>query len=230
MFGDVLDLALSPIRIGGGLGTEMTEEALKDRALATLSDRSVLLTLTDCGAGRLAILNADLEQSNLAFLPAFLPLIGELTSAVLPTSGSISETECGRPLVRLLPADLSITDNVIAGPSDDWAEIAEGYGSWEATGTGMIWNWSDPSEKGVYEATLEDSVIFKVAITTPASESDLKSLDAGVLDAKGTSDRQIGFRNVRDSGDDKDRLWNWLLVACVLGLVGEVCALRIFQT
>lgn len=230
VFGDVLDLALAPVRIGGGLGTEMTEEALQDRVLAKLSDQTALVTLSDCGAGKLAVLNADLEQSNLAFLPAFLPIVGELTSSVLRSSGSVVESPCGATMVRRLPGNLSIEDEVIAGPAEDWAEIAEGYGNWEATGSGMIWNWPEPDQLGVYQAVLRDQVIFKVAVTTPASESDLKTLDATALDAVGKSERRIGFRNVRDGVDDKDRLWNWLLVACVLGLVGEVCTLRVFQT
>ncbi|MCA9138493.1 MAG: BatA and WFA domain-containing protein [Planctomycetales bacterium] len=230
VFGDALDLALAPIRVGGGLGTELTEESLQDRILARLSDQTALLTMSDCGAGRLAILNLDLEQSNLPVLTAFLPLVGELTTAVLPASGSISETICGRPLVKLLPEDLSIEDDVIAGPTNDWAEIAEGYGNWEASGSGMIWNWPHPDSRGVYQATLNSRVIFQVAVSTPSAESDLKSLDAKVLDVEGKSDQRIGFRNVRDGNEDKDRLWNWLLVACLIGLVLEVCTLRVFQT
>ena len=230
VFGDVLDLAVAPIRIGGGLGTELSDEALQDRVLATLSDQTALLTLSDSGAGRLAILNADLEQSNLAILPAFLPLMGELTAAVLPASGSVSESPCGNPMVRLLPSELSIEDDVIAGPADDWAEIAEGYGNWEATGTGVIWNWVTPDQEGVYQADLDGRVIYKVAITAPASESNLISLDQGSLDLQGQSDQRIGFRDARDGGDNKDRLWNWLLVACAIGLILEVCTLRVFQT
>ena len=42
-----------------------------------------------CGAGTLAILNADLGASNLPTSSAFVPLIGELTSAPARTSGSI---------------------------------------------------------------------------------------------------------------------------------------------
>lgn len=230
VFGDALDLALAPIRVGGGLGTELTEESLQDRVLAKLSDQTALLTVADCGAGKIAIVNMDLEQSNLPVLPAFLPLMGELTESVLASSGSISETVCGRPLVKLLPDDLSIEDDVIAGPTSDWAEIAEGYGNWEATGSGMIWNWPRPDQRGVYQAALNNRVIYQVAVTTPAAESDLKSLNATVLDVEGKSDQRIGFRNVRDGGDNKDRLWNWLLVACVIGLVLEVCTLRVFQT
>jgi hypothetical protein len=133
-------------------------------------------------------------------------------------------------MVRLLPGDLSISDDVIAEPAGDWPESPDGYGSWEATGTGMIWNWTTPDQSGVYQAVLDDSILYQVAVTTPAAESDLKSLESGTLDTQGTSNQRIGFRNVRDSGDDKDRLWNWLLVACLLGLVLEVCVLRVFQT
>jgi len=72
--------------------------------------------------------------------------------------------------------------------------------------------------------------MLAVAVTTPASESDLSTLDAGVIDNTTSGARPLGFRDARDAADDKDRWWNWLLVACVLGLVSEVLALRLFRT
>ncbi|MCO8123256.1 VWA domain-containing protein [Stieleria sp. TO1_6] len=230
VFGDALDLALAPLRFGGGLATELTDQSLQDRILGSLTDQSAWLTMTDCGGGRLAIVNADLEQSNLAVQPAFLPLVGELVGSVLPAGGSGSETTCGLPMVRLLPSDISIEDDIVARPDEDWPTIASGYGSWEASGSGMVWNWAAPPERGVYEAVLDGRPRFKVAVTTPASESDLSSLQSGSLIAQGQSKDRIGFRDTGDQRENKDRWWNWLLVACVLGLVCEICTLRIFRT
>ena len=72
--------------------------------------------------------------------------------------------------------------------------------------------------------------MLAVAVATPASESDLSTLDQGVVDDTTSGARPVGFRDARDGTDEKDHWWNWLLVACVLGLVCEVVALRVFRT
>ena len=230
LFADQLDLALAPVRIGGGLDTLPTEEALQDRILASLSDRSAWVTLTSCGAGKLAIVNTDLEQSNLAFSSAFLPLLGELTSTVLAASGAKEQTNCGVPFVKRLPGQYSIDDNLIAKPSQGWHEPAEGYGTWEASATGILWNWVEPNEVGVYQVQRDGDVVYKVAVAAPASESDLTFLAAGDLDSQGGSERTVGFRGLDDDDRRNDYLWSWLLVACVIGICCEVCTLRWFRT
>ncbi|HSU67405.1 MAG TPA: BatA and WFA domain-containing protein, partial [Tepidisphaeraceae bacterium] len=78
IFGENLGAAISPLRFGGGLDSQKLDTGLSDDVLATYSDRTACLILTACGAGRIAVLNADLGQSNLAVSPVFVPLLGEV--------------------------------------------------------------------------------------------------------------------------------------------------------
>ncbi len=230
VFGDALDSAFAGVRIGGGLGTEQTEQSLKDRILAKLSDQSAMLVMTDAGDGKIAVLNADLDQSNLAVQAPFVPLLGELIGNLLARSSAETEADCGQPLVRLMPPSVDLEDQLTVRPVGDWPESPEGYGSWEASPTGVLWQWPRPDQVGAYRVQRAGETMLAVAVTTPASESDLSTLDAGVIDNTTSSARPLGFRDARDAADDKDRWWNWLLVACVLGLVSEVVALRLFRT
>ena len=230
VFGDALDSAFAGVRVGGGLGTEQTEQSLKDRILAKLSDQSAMLLMTDAGDGKIAVLNADLDQSNLAVQPPFLPLLGELIGNLLAPSSAENEADCGLPLVRLMPPSVDLEDQLAVRPIGDWPESPEGYGNWEASPTGVLWQWPRPDRVGAYGVQRDGETMLAVAVTTPASESDLSTLDAGVIDSTTDGARPVGFRDARESSDDKDHWWNWLLVACVLGLVGEVVALRIFRT
>ncbi len=230
VFGDALDSAFSGVRIGGGLGTEQTEQSLKDRILARLSDQSALLVITDAGDGKFAVLNADLDQSNLAVQPPFVPLLGELIGNLLAPSSAENEADCGQALVRLMPPQVQLEDQLIVRPDGDWPESSEGYGGWEASPTGVLWQWPRPDHVGSYKVQRGNETMLAVAVTTPASESDLTTLDRGVIDDTTSGARPIGFRDAREAADEKDYWWNWLLVACVLGLVCEVVTLRIFRT
>ncbi len=230
VFGDALDSAFAGVRLGGGLGTEQTEQALKDRILAKLSDQSAMLVMTDAGDGKIAVLNADLDQSNLAVQPPFVPLLGELIGNLLPATSSETEANCGEPLVRLMPPAVALEDQLTVRPVGDWPENADGYGSWEASPTGVLWQWPRPDQSGAYQVNRGNETMLSVAVTTPASESDLSTLDASVIDNTAAGTRPIGFRSARDGRDEKDHWWNWLLVACALGLVCEVVALRAFRT
>ena len=230
IFGDALDSAFADVRIGGGLGTKQTEQALKDRILAKLSDRSALLAVSDAGSGKIGIVNADLEQSNLAVRPPFVPLLGELISSLLPNVSSETESACGQQMVRLLPPSISLEDHLEVQPADNWPEIAEGYGTWEASPTGVMWNWPNPSTTGAFTVQRGKETTMAVAITTPPGESDLAPLDAATINISESDVRAIGFRDTRDANQENDHWWNWLLVACSLGLISEVLTLRIFQT
>ncbi len=201
VFGDALDSAFAGVRIGGGLGTEQTEQALKDRILAKLSDQSAWLVLTDAGDGKMAILNADLDQSNLPVRPPFVPLLGELIGGLLPNAAAETETDCGQPLVRLMPPSVALEDQLSVKPSGDWPENAEGYGDWEASPTGVIWQWPRPDQTGAYQVNRGGETVMAVAVTTPASESDLSALEASAIE--NTADRSTArwfSRRPRGSG------------------------------
>lgn len=230
IFGDTLDSAFGMVRIGGGLGTEQTDQALKDRVLAKLSDQSALLVVSDAADGKIVILNADLEQSNLAVKPPFVPMVGELITQLLPNRDGDTESDCGQPLVRLMPPSVTLEDKLTVQPVDDWPENAEGYGTWEASSSGVLWQWPKPNECGVYQVSRAAETMMSVAVTTPATESDLATLDADTFTATGEGTRPLGFRDARETPEDDDRWWNWLLVACLCGLFCEVAVLRMFRT
>ena len=230
VFGDALDSAFAGVRVGGGLGTQRTEQSLKDQILAKLSDQSAMLIMSDAGEGKLAILNADLEQSNLPVQPPFIPLLGELIGNLLSPSSSERESDCGQPLVRLMPPGVNLEDPLAVQPVGDWPGNESGYGGWEAAPTGVLWQWPQPDQVGAYRVQRNQETMLAVAITTPATESDLSTLDKEAIDSSVDGARPIGFRDAREANDENDHWWNWLLVACVIGLACEVAALRLFRT
>src|SRR5207253_468431 len=83
------------LRFGGGLATQRRDDGLADDVLAGFGDRSAFLVMTACGDGMLAVLNADLGASNLPSSPAFVPLIGELSSRLLGRPRSSDAVPCG---------------------------------------------------------------------------------------------------------------------------------------
>jgi hypothetical protein len=141
-----------------------------------------------------------------------------------------NEADCGQPLVRLMPPAVTLDDRLLVKPVGDWPDSAAGYGDWEASPTGVLWQWPQPDQVGAYAVERGNETMLAVAVTTPASESDLSTLDGDLIGNMGEGTRPIGFRDAREAGGDKDHWWNWLLVACLLGLVGEVIALRVSRT
>src|SRR5207247_6003032 len=104
VFGEGLAGLTGSLRFGGGLASRRLDGALADDVLASYSDRSACLVVTGCGAGTLAVLNADLAASNLPSSPAFVPLVGELTGRLLGTRRDSSALICGEPVALYLPA------------------------------------------------------------------------------------------------------------------------------
>lgn len=230
-FGDAIDAAVEGLRFGGGLRTEPTEESLAESVLATLEDQSALLVTASCGGGRLAILNADLQQSNLPVRPAFIPLLGEVTRMLMPSADTTAQSTCGRSLVRLLPKTVGPDDDLVLKPVGDWPQVESGYGDIEVSGPGMVWSWNRPSQRGIYGAFRDGSCVAQVATNIPSSESDLTILNPEEFDlnaAEGT-ERRVGFRDATENTDDEDRWWNVLLGLCVVGLFAELTALVGFR-
>src|SRR5262249_38275346 len=104
VFGDGLPALTGPLRFAGGLASRRLEGGPADGVLAWLGDRSAFLVVTSCGAGTLAVLNADLSTSNLAGSGAFVPLIGELMNRLLGRQRLTEAAPCGEPLAVYLPA------------------------------------------------------------------------------------------------------------------------------
>jgi len=105
VFGDAVTTTLAPLRFSGALASHPLEGALADDVRATYGDKSAFLVVTTCGAGTLAILNADLGASNLPTSSAFVPLIGELATLLLGRRGSQVPVACGEPFALPLPVD-----------------------------------------------------------------------------------------------------------------------------
>jgi hypothetical protein len=51
-----------------------------------------------------------------------------------------------------------------------------------------------------------------------------------VLQGRLAGSRDVGFRDQSDSNQPEDQMWTWLIVACVLGLAGEIVVLRWFHS
>ncbi|MEL6108361.1 MAG: BatA and WFA domain-containing protein [Planctomycetota bacterium] len=231
VFGDAIDGAVEDLRLGGGLRTEPTEESLADRVLATLEDQSALLVTASCGGGRFAVLNSDLQRSNLPVRPAFVPLLGELTRVLMPTVDTTAQSVCGQSLVRLLPKSVGPEDELVLKPASDWPQVESGYGSIEVSGPGMVWSWSRPSQRGLYGAYKDGECVAQIATNIAPGESDLTILDPEEFELNPTeqSERRVAFRDATESNDDEDYWWNVLLGLCVVGLFAELVALAGFR-
>lgn len=220
---------LKPVRIYGGLPTRTTAEGLRDQVLAELSDTSALLYVTGVGAGQIAVLNGDLGQSNWPVQPTFLPVISELTHALLSQRNQGLATHAGETLVASLP--VTITDSsqlqprTVEGPAPADAD----FGSWEwvASQSAVVWNWREPPGAGIYSLDLQNSAAWMIATSAPSIESDLSALDKSTLTERMNGTRMVGYASVQSEDQDSTDLWKWLIVGCLLGLISEIAALRL---
>lgn len=219
---------LGAVKFGGGLATRRTEEGLLDQVLAELSDNSTLLYRTSVGAGQLAVLNADLGQSTWPIHASFLPVLSELSGALLAGSQESQAAYCGEPLVRLLPPEIDSAERLqpvtLRGgpPADDL------YGQWEYSADQgcVVWRWSEPVGAGVYGLDAGDRLAYAVATAAPAFESDLRSLDRELITDRIAGERTVGYSRWQDDREGNDTAWSWLIVACLLGLLAEIATLR----
>jgi hypothetical protein len=232
VFGDAGASAMRAVRFGGGLATRGTKEGLQSQVLASLSDSSALLYLTACDAGQIAVLNADLEQSNWCREASFLPVIGELIETLLAGRSQPGEAFCGEPLVRLLPPEIGADAALAASVADHQSPTAAEYGRWEwsAEQGSLVWSWAEPPGAGIYQLSEKDRVVAMTATAAPPAESNLNTLDASVLQGRLAGSREVGFRSLADGTQHEDQLWNWLIVGCVLGLASEMLVLRSFRS
>jgi hypothetical protein len=117
VFGDQVSAAVAPLRFSGGLNSRRIEGGLIDDVLASYSDRSACLVSTACGAGALAVINADLARSNLPTSPVFVPLMSELVGRLLGRHRIEEAVPCGESMARYLPAEALAAEGLdITGP------------------------------------------------------------------------------------------------------------------
>lgn len=224
-FGENVGAALAPLRFAGGLDSRRLETGLADDVLATYSDRSACLAITVCGAGRLAVLNADLGQSNLAVSPLFVPLLGEVVARLVSHNGGVESAACGELAVTFLPPEQTTSAGLtITGP----AGVSTGA---LADESGLVaWRWDEAGPPGIYQVKRGENTVFALASGVSPVESDLASIEPSVL-----TDRLAGGRTVRftAAGDDQtppETAWSWIVAACIGCMLLEVATLKLFRT
>jgi hypothetical protein len=227
VFGDGLSGLIGPLRFSGGLASRRLEGGLTDDVVAAYSDRSACLVVTSCGAGALAVLNADLATSNLSVSPAFVPWIGELVGRLLGRQRLADAAACGEPLAVFLPASAGPAAGLlIIGPDGK----SEGPGQLVEESGSVLWRSASLDAPGVYQVNRDNVLVFAVAAAIPAEESDLRPLDPGVFQGRLAGGRTIHYRSAASAEEKRDTLWIWLAVACVACMLGEVVALKAFRT
>jgi len=228
IFGGELNSLMAPLRFSGGLATRRLTQGLQDDVRATLSDGSALLVATASDAGSLAVINADLEHSSLPVSPLFVPLVHELTQELLGKKRSTSEFASGEPLAVSIPisGDQTTDLSIHGGPS---AQGERGEIIFEASGP--LWKSPAAGPPGVYEVRRGDQPVAGVAVVVPAEEGDLRTLSADVLEGRLAGGRDVRFHAWSpEEGEEKDQLWAWLAAGCLLCVLGELAALRLFRT
>jgi hypothetical protein len=226
-FGEDVTAALSPLRFSGGLSSRRLEGGLADDVLASYSDRSAALVLTTCGAGALAVLNADLSQSNLPSSGAFVPMIGELVGRLLSQRRSDDAAPCGEPLAAYLPAEAGAAAGLTI-VSDDPKQTNLGAVSDE--GSFVLWRWESAGPPGIYSVKRDPATVFALATAAPALESDLEPIDPDLLTARLAGGRTVSYQSATNDPQTKDSAWSWFLVACAGCMLCEFLVLRLFRT
>jgi hypothetical protein len=228
VFGEDLPAALGPLRFGGGLATERDESGLLDDIVATYGDRSAALVVSNCGAGALGVLNADLDESNLPGSAAFVPLLAELANRLMGRHGSEAAAASGEPLTRDLPPDAGVAAGLeVRGPAD--AGPAN-LGSLSDEGSFVLWHADAAGPPGVYEVKRDGATVFAAAAVIPPGESDLAPTDPNALTGRLAGARAVSFQSAGEDTQQRDDTWAWVLAACCGCLLCEIGALLAFRT
>lgn len=231
IFGEQAMAAMQTVRIGGGLATGSLESGLRDQVLAELSDSSAFMFLTSCDAGSVAVINADLDQSNWCSQPSFFPILNELVNALYANRNLNQEAFGGEAMVRQLSSRLPAEATLTCEAADMRSLPSTELGTWEwnAQQNGFVWAWPVPVGPGSYQLRYLRETVMATAVAAPAIESDPKTLAPEVLKGRLAGSRQIGVRDASSPDQRSDQWWNWLIVACLLGLASEIVLLRWFK-
>lgn len=234
VYGDNLNQVLSVLRFSGGLASRRLNSGLAEDILASYNDRSAALVLTSCGAGTLAVLNADLGDSNLgspgADAAKVLPvLVYELVERMARHSGQTGPIYCGEPAVLALPPEAGAGAGLkIVGPAGaDENQLGQLIDDPEG---GIDWRLSGDATAGVYQVLRDGVPVYAVAIELPPDESDLRAIDRELFSGRLSGGRSVHFEKSQSDQDRRDDTWPWLAAACVLCMLGEIAALRLFRT
>jgi hypothetical protein len=231
IFGEEASAILAPIRFSGGLSSRRVEGALLDDVLANYNDQSACLVVTACGAGAVAVLNADLAASTLPSSPAFVPIVGELTSHLLGRDRSPEAVACGEPLaVYLPPAASPVVGLRIESHSGSTIVDSETLGDLHEESVGVMWHSSAVGPPGIYDVKRGTQTVFAISAAIPAEESDLTAISAEVLTDRLAGGRHVRFRSAFQDDRPRDDAWTWLAVMSLCFVFAEIIGLRLFKS
>lgn len=223
IFGDAIEASINDLRFSGGLDSRNTADSVEEEVLARLSDQSALMFVSKVAAGNLCIVNADLNRSTLTGHLAFVPLLNELVSHLLDTTGQREAAFCGESLTRVLPIDSKYSEQIIFQPN----EMAGGL---RGSGEGTV--WSTPVAVGPIVTTVShnEELLYAVATTIPPEESDLRVLDGETLTTRLASGKTTRFQSGSQDMSSTDFGWVWAGVAVLILMILEVVCLTWFKT
>ena len=230
-FGDSLKVTTASWRFAGGLPTRTLAGAGVDSVAATLSDRSALLYFTQVGAGKLAVLNADLAKSNVAFQAGFVPLLIETINRLSSADGSAAGTVAGNPIVRALPADVGNRDelSIQRDGSDD--DAATQGGRILNQDSMLVWSWPTTTKTGVYRvADANEKTLWAEAVRSDPAEQDLRTISEDVMVSRLSGGRELQFQKAGGDGPQTDTLWVWAALAMLGCVVTELGTLIFFRS
>lgn len=234
VFGDELAAALRSLSFRGGLVSRPSPDGLAEDVRGVLSDQSAFMVVTAVGRGRLAVLNADLERSNLGRTPILLPLLGELVTNELASRRSIERAfSCGEPFVVSLPVgEERRGDLAVVGPDGGSKLSSETMGEFRGTPAGVVWEVPAAGSPGVYYVTLDDRPIAAITTAIPEAESDLRVLSKSVLESRLAGGRRVSYSAslTTESTEQQDDTWVWFAAGCLLCMLAEMTILKLFRS
>lgn len=230
IFGDETPAIISPLRFGGGLASRRLEGALLDDVCAVYNDQSACLLITGCGAGSLAVLNAELSASNLPSSPAFVPLIGELVAHLLGPNRSQDTIFSGEPFAALLPSEASPVSGLRIEPPSTIVTEAGSLGELHDESVGVVWQAAAAGPPGTYTVQRGDQIVYAQASTIPPDEADLATLAGDLLTTRLSGGRDVAYRSALDVEDSRDDLWSKLAVICLICVFAEFLGLKLFRS
>jgi hypothetical protein len=224
--GELMPMVAGDLRFSRGLSSHRLDGGLMDDVLATYSDRSACLVVTPCGAGNIAVLNADLMASNLPASPLFVPLVEEVSGRLMAVSDSVDAAPCGEPLEQYLPSECGpaagLAIDSSAGGQNDAGTLTDGS-------AGALWHADASPAPGTYQIKRGEVPVFALATAAPASQSDLQTIDPATLTTRLAAGRRVEYASA-GTLPPSDNAWAWLLVVCCGCLISEVVVLKLFRT
>jgi hypothetical protein len=229
VFGEDATAIVAPLRFGGGLTSRRIEGALLDDVCATYNDQSACLVVTACGAGSLAVLNAELGASNLPASPAFVPLTGELISHLLGRDRSQETMSSGEPVAVFLPPEAVPAAGLKIEARSDSTVESDTLGELHEENVGVMWQAGAAGSPGVYEVRRGNDTVYSMAATIPAEEADLMPLSSDLITNRLSGGRDVKYRSALDTEEPRDDFWSLLAVVCLGCVFAEFVGLKLFR-